>query len=122
VENHELVIFCRDWFTAWMSDSPEQLRGFYTEDAFYSDPARPEGLRGPDLLPYFRKLLAKYPGWKWRAVEIMPTAKGFCLKWNADFRDGERDVAIAGLDLVEMRDGKISRNEVYFDRSTLLRH
>lgn len=46
MDHHELVIFCRDWFTAWMSDSPEQLREFYTDDAYYSDPARPQGLRG----------------------------------------------------------------------------
>jgi hypothetical protein len=38
------------------------------------DPARPQGLRGHgQLCPYFETLLARYPSWSWKAVEIFPT-------------------------------------------------
>ncbi len=113
-------VFCRDWLAAWTGNRPEHLRSFYSDDAFYRDPARPDGLRGEELLPYFRKLLAKNPGWVWEPVEILPTAKGFCLKWRATIPNGGTVVHETGLDIVETRDGKITRNEVYFDRVSLL--
>jgi hypothetical protein len=46
----------------------------------------------------------------------MPTEKGFTLKWEASIPVGATTVIERGLDIVELRDDKISRNEVYFDR------
>ncbi|HEX7964680.1 MAG TPA: nuclear transport factor 2 family protein [Gammaproteobacteria bacterium] len=119
MEHPELAAFCSDWLAAWTGNRPERLRSFYTEDAYYADPGRPQGLRGAELLPYFRKLLAKNPDWAWQAEEILPTAKGFCLKWRACIPTDGREVEVAGLDIVELSDGKISRNEVFFDASVL---
>ena len=51
-------------------------------------------------------------------MEILPTAKGFCLKWEADFRQGPK---VTGLDIVELEGRLITRNEVYFDRSPLMK-
>ncbi|MGZ3687378.1 MAG: nuclear transport factor 2 family protein, partial [Bdellovibrionota bacterium] len=112
--------FCTRWLSAWTGNRPEQLREFYTEDSYYRDPARPQGLRGAELLPYFTKLLAKNPAWEWKAVEILPTEKGFCLKWKASIPAGPTVVSEEGLDIVEMRGTRISRNEVYFDRAGLM--
>ena len=112
--------FCRRWLAAWTGNQPDKLRAFYTDDAIYRDPARPAGLQGVELLSYFRKLLAKNPEWTWEAVEIWPTPKGFCLKWKARIPAGAKGVEETGLDIVEMRDGKISHNEVYFDRVALI--
>jgi hypothetical protein len=112
--------FCGKWLAAWTGNQPEKLRQFYTHDAFYRDPARPEGLRGPELLPYFKKLLAANPSWIWQIAELFPTSNGFCLKWSASIPIGATIVRENGLDIVELRDGKISRNEVYFDRAALL--
>ena len=42
------------------------------------------------------------------------------LKWKAVIPAGERKVAEYGLDIVEVRDGKIIRNEVYFDTLRLV--
>ncbi|SRR5579872_3066269 len=117
----DLNRFCHDWLAAWTGNAPEKLWDFYTDDAYYSDPARPDGLRGAEILPYFRKLLAQNPHWIWRADEIIPTAQGFCLKWRATIPNGNGTVEAVGLDIVELRVGKISRNEVYFDRTPLMR-
>lgn len=71
--------------------------------------------RHAELLAYFTKLLAKFPDWTWKAVEVIPSESGFCLKWEAN----ANGAVFVGLDIVEMSDGKISRNEVYFDPAVL---
>jgi steroid delta-isomerase-like uncharacterized protein len=112
--------FCQEWLAAWTGNQPELLLSFYSEDAFYSDPGRPEGLRGrKSLLPYFQKLLSKNPEWVWKALEVIPTEKGFTLKWEATIPLKDKVVKQRGVDIVEFKDGKISRNEVYFDPSLL---
>ena len=111
---------CHDWLAAWTGNNPEKLREFYAEKAFYRDPAKPDGIVGIELLPYFKKLLSLNPRWKWEATEVIPTAKGFCLKWKADIPVGDMVVIETGMDIVEVENGQITRNEVYFDRVALL--
>jgi hypothetical protein len=73
------------------------------------------------LFEYFTKLLKKNPDWVWTAREVIPTAEGFVLKWNATIPSQSFSVTVEGLDILELREGKITRNEVYFDRSSLLK-
>jgi hypothetical protein len=117
----DLNLFCSEWLSAWTGNRPDKLLAFYSEDAFYRDPAKPEGLRGTELALYFKKLLARNPDWKWEAVEILPTAKGFCLKWTATIPVGSQVIHETGLDIVELEGQKIIRNEVYFDRASLIK-
>lgn len=110
-------IFCDTWLSAWTGNRPTALIAYYSEDAFYLDPAFPSGLRGREqLLPYFEKLLSRNPIWKWEALEIFNTEKGFTLKWKATIPVKDTEVVLTGLDIVEMRGEEICRNEVYFDR------
>jgi hypothetical protein len=116
----DLADFISTWLATWTGNQPEKLVDFYTADAYYQDPARPQGLRGrTELLAYFRKLLAVNPAWIWEPVEIMPTAAGCCLKWQATIPLGSKTVTGCGLDIVEIVEHKISRNEVYFDPSLM---
>lgn len=109
--------FCDAWLAAWTGNRPEELLGYYTADVYYSDPAHPDGLKGHgQLAPYLRKLLSRNPDWRWEAVELMDTEKGFTLKWRATIPVRDTHLTLYGLDIVEMAGGKISRNEVYFDR------
>ncbi|MBS1614364.1 MAG: nuclear transport factor 2 family protein [Bacteroidetes bacterium] len=109
--------FCDSWLAAWTGNQPEQLLKFYTNDAFYLDPAMKQGLKGHEQLrAYFSKLLKYNPTLKWEAVEVMDTAKGFTMKWKATIPVGDKSITEYGLDIVELTEGKISRNEVYFDR------
>jgi hypothetical protein len=120
MNTQDLENFCTDWLAAWTGNRPERLLSFYKETAFYRDPARPNGLSGHAALgAYFTKLLAKNPDWIWKALEIVPTEKGFALKWETTIPVGERTIVETGLDLVELENGKISRNEVYFDPARL---
>lgn len=112
-----LQSFTEKWLSAWTGNQPEILLDFYTEDAFYSDPAKPNGLKGKEqLFAYFKKLLQRNPNWKWTIVEIFETEKGFTLKWKAEIPIELENLIIYGLDIVEITNDKISRNEVYFDR------
>jgi len=113
--------FCNRWMPAWTGNRPAALLDFYAEDAHYRDPARPAGLRGhAEIAPYFTKLLAANPDWVWTTTEVTPTHKGFTMKWHARIpAPGGIVVEEDGLDIVEISNGKITRNEVYFDRAAL---
>ncbi len=113
--------FCNDWLKSWTGNKPETLLSFYSEDAYYQDPANPQGLIGfSQILPYFKKLLAANPNWKWEREELFPTEKGFVLKWKARIPVGSEIVEEKGIDIVELKNDHICRNEVYFDRAKLL--
>jgi SnoaL-like domain len=109
------------WLPAWTGNRPEYLLSFYTEDAFYSDPAIPNGVRGQRaLLAYFTKLLSRFPDWIWTHRGSQPLKDGFLNGWHASIAVGGRVVEIDGVCSVQLRGGLIYRNVVYFDRSELL--
>ena len=111
--------FCSRWLPAWTGNEPERLLGFYTEDAFYADPARPGGLQGRAALrEYFTRLLARYPDWVWTHRRSLPVPDGFLNFWSATL-DGSDATRFDGVCVVRLRDGLIFRNEVFFDPSAL---
>ena len=112
--------FCEQWLAAWTGNRPEYLISFYSDEAFYSDPYIPQGLKGKEqLLGYLRKLISIYPDWKYEPVEIFPTQNGFTLKWKLSIPVNSETVVDHGLDIVEISNDKIIRNEVYFDTSRI---
>lgn len=121
MNEQDALAFCEAWLAAWTGNRPDALLAFYAEDARYRDPGRPNGLHGhAELRPYFTKLLAANPDWVWKAVEVSPTSRGFTLKWRASVPAGAATIEEDGLDIVEIAGGRITRNEVYFDRAALL--
>ena len=114
--------FASRWLPAWTGNDPEKLAAFYSEDAFYLDPAIPKGVKGKaDLLAYFRKLLARNPAWVWTQIEGIPLEGGFLNKWLAKIPVKEKVLEVIGVCFVQFDDqGLIKRNEVYFDRSELI--
>lgn len=112
-----LMQFAQKWLNAWSGNRPDALLELYHPDAFYSDPAKRGGLKGHlQIRPYFIKLLGMNPNWQWEVVELFITEKGFVLKWKATIPVGIVTIEETGLDIVEMEDGLIKRNEVFFDR------
>ena len=114
--------FAEKWLPAWSGNNPELLASFYAGDTFYLDPGIPDGVKGKEnLLAYFRKLLANNPDWVWSQIEGIPLEDGFLNKWLAKIPVGSVTLEIVGVCLVQLDTaGKISRNEVYFDRTKLL--
>lgn len=121
MDSRQALAFCTTWLGSWTGNRPEELSLFYSEDAFYRDPANPQGLRGrAEILAYLRTLLKHNPEWVWEAEEVFLIDGGFVLRWRAAIPVGREIVRENGLDIVLVRDGLITRNEVFFDRSTLM--
>jgi hypothetical protein len=113
--------FAEEWLPAWTGNRPDELAAFYSDDTFYCDPGIPQGVHGRAALrAYFAKLLAYNPAWVWTHRGSMPMADGFLNLWHASVPVGDRTVEIDGACTVQLRDGRIYRNEVYFDRAALL--
>jgi hypothetical protein len=120
-DREEAKQFAARWLPAWTGNDPERLLSFYTEDTFYLDPAVPAGLRGRVALrDYFVRLLRRYPDWIWEQVDAVPMRGGFLNKWRATIPIHGEVLELVGVCTVELRDGLIARNEVYFDRTELL--
>lgn len=117
----EARAFAEKGLPAWTGNNPELLASFYAEDAFYLDPAIPEGVRGRSaLLEYFRKLLGHNPNWVWTQTEAIPMEDGFLNKWLAKIPVGDTTLSVVGVCFVQFDDaGKIQRNEVYFSTGAI---
>ena len=121
MKKQEILDFCGRWLSAWEGNRPDSLIEFYSDDALYTDPANKEGLTGRDqIFPYFKKLLGANPNWKWQLIQVFPTDVGFIAKWKATIPIGTEVITEYGMDIVDVEQGRITRNEVYFDRSNLL--
>ena len=117
----ELTAFCTEWLTAWTGNDPDTLVEYYADNALYTDPAHRQGLEGKDAIrKYFGKLLDVYRDWKWKPLEVFPIASGAIVKWECEIPIGPEVIHEIGLDIVEITDNKITRNEVYFDRTRLV--
>jgi hypothetical protein len=122
MEQEKAKEFCNQWLPAWTGNKPELLISFYSDDAFYSDPFIPKGLKGKEkILAYLKNFISFYPDWKYEHVEIFPTENGFTLKWKVSLPFKNDTVVDYGLDIVEISNDKIIRNEVYFDTARLLK-
>jgi hypothetical protein len=116
----ELILFTKKWLESWSGNRASLVLSFYSDDAFYRDPAMAAGISGKlNLGAYLEKLLRKNPEWVWEMVELYPTELGFVLKWKATIPTPDEVITEFGMDIVELKDGKITRNEVYFDATKL---
>ena len=104
MNKEEIIKFCEKFLPAWTGNQPEELIKFYDKNAFYLDPAKPDGLKGhKQILPYFNKLLALNPDWVWEAVEIFPSSEHcFTAKWKATIPVGPEVVIENGIDIIEV--------------------
>ena len=121
MNKEELFKFCTNWLAAWTGNKPDALLDFYHQDALYIDPANREGLKGhKEIGRYFEKLLDVYHDWTWKPIEVFPIEKGTIVKWKCTIPVGQETIHEVGLDIVEIEGDKITRNEVYFDRTRLV--
>ncbi|XDD52150.1 nuclear transport factor 2 family protein [Leptospira sp. WS92.C1] len=113
--------FCNRWLPAWSGNNPDRLIRFYSEYSFYRDPTVRNGLKGQkQILSYFKKLLKNNPNWVWTQEEIIPNEKGFVLKWKAMIPVHQIEIIEFGMDIVQIEQNQITRNEVYFDTRNLI--
>ncbi|MEW5736425.1 MAG: nuclear transport factor 2 family protein [Thermodesulfobacteriota bacterium] len=120
----EMMELVEKFLEAWNSQDVETVLNCYTEDCVYRDPNTRGEIHGHEA---FRRYLTKlFVPWKmhWALREpfLFEGGGGGAFLWRARIapaRGGEA-VEIDGMDLVLVRDGRISRNDVNFDRVKLL--
>lgn len=122
LSREEAAAFADRWLPAWTGNQPELLARFYSDDCYYQDDSIPEGASGQAaLIQHFKKLLGANPNWVWTQIEAIPMERGFLNKWHASIPVGDKTVKCTGVCLVQLdSEGRINRNEVYFDRSELV--
>ncbi len=122
MKKEEAIEFASTWLPAWTGNRPEKLASYYSDDCFYLDPGIQNGAKGKaELIGYFRKLLAQNPEWVWSQIEAIPMEGGFLNKWMAKIPVGEKTLECIGVCFLQFDEqGKIKRNEVYFDRTELV--
>ena len=121
MKKDELTAFCTEWLAAWTGNDPDTLISYYDDNALYSDPAHRNGLKGKDeIRKYFVKLLDVYRDWRWKPIEVIPISSGAIVKWECEINVQQEIIHEIGLDIVEIENKKITRNEVFFDRTRLL--
>lgn len=108
--------FVDEWLKAWSDKDIQKLLSFYADEFLYLDPGTRGAITDKEHFEkYLTKLFAAFPKWKWERVELFESS----LKWRATFYGKEKPITVDGLDLLIISDGKIIRNEVYFDRSLI---
>jgi len=123
MDRNGMLSFATEVLQAWNTHDVERVVDCYTPDAEYRDPNTRGAVRSGDpMRRYLTKLFARWRmHWALREAHLFADGAGCAILWRATFRrcDGESTVDIDGIDFVEMRDGRIARNEVCFDRAQL---
>ncbi|MBI2571335.1 MAG: nuclear transport factor 2 family protein [Candidatus Schekmanbacteria bacterium] len=123
MERDEMLRLAEQFMAAWNSQEVERVLSIYTSDVEYVDPNTRGAVRGADALrKYLTKLFAGWTmHWSLREAHLFEGGEGCAVLWHATFRKpgGSTTAEADGMDFVRVRDGRIQRNEVYFDRAVL---
>jgi ketosteroid isomerase-like protein len=123
VNDFNLSSFINNWLDAWTVQDIDKLLSFYAADMEYLDPNNRGELKGCDAFrAYVGKLFSAWPKMTWAAKDIFRHSDGggCTVTWRAEITKPDGKILILdGMDLVFISDGKITRNEVYFDRFRL---
>lgn len=124
MEQAQITAFAEKFLSAWNTQEINRVLECYSDGLCYRDPGTAEPIHGSEAFQtYLGKLFAKWTmHWAFREGYPLAGQDGCVLLWHARFqKTGKSEcVEVDGMDLVLLRDGKIIRNEVYFDRIPLL--
>lgn len=110
------------WESAWSSRDVEEVAAICTEDICFRSSMVPHALRGLNQLRgYMEKLFDLYPQ---TAIEVcharhVKGRRSLFVRWQAKVPDqvsATRLAEVDGVSLLTIRDGKIMREESYYDR------
>lgn len=120
--DHMLALADR-FLAAWNTQEVERVLSCYTTDVQYRDPNTRGAVGGTDALRrYLTKLFAGWKmHWSMREAYLFEGGDGCAVLWHATFQrpGAETTIGIDGMDFVEVRNDRIARNEVCFDRAQL---
>lgn len=123
MDKEQMLLLTEKFLSAWNSHDVDRVLGCYAADLVYVDPnSRGSVVGAADMRRYLTKLFGAWRmHWRLREAFLLDGGTGAAILWKAHLRRADREsgVEIDGMDLVVMEGDRISRNEVYFDRSVL---
>jgi ketosteroid isomerase-like protein len=123
MDRQKMLALAEQFLAAWNSQEVDRVVACYTADLEYRDPNTRGVVRGAEAMRhYLAKLFGRWQmHWSLREAHLFDDGQGCAVLWHATFRlptDSAR-IEIDGVDYVEVRGDRISRNEVCFDRAQL---
>jgi ketosteroid isomerase-like protein len=105
---------------AWNTHDVERVLSCYTDDLVYKDPnTNGEVLGAAAFGRYLGKMFSLWE-MHWKVERVFPfrETEGAAALWSATLRprSGGEPIPVQGMDLTFVRESRLSRNEVYFDR------
>lgn len=123
MDEPKMLALTERFLAAWNSQEVERVLDCYTEDLLYRDPNTRGAVEGREAMRrYLTKLFANWTmTWALREAYLLDGRGGCAILWRATFRrpDGDQTVTADGMDLALVRDERLCRNDVYFDRAVL---
>jgi steroid delta-isomerase-like uncharacterized protein len=115
------------WIAAWNSHDPEKMLPLFTDDIFYEDVAFGEVSHGKAEVRKFA--LAEFEGVGDLELKLLRASihgGHGTIEWT--FSGTDKDVfktgkkfSVRGVSVLDLRDGKISRNLDFYDAATIMR-
>lgn len=123
MNREEAMELAERFLSAWNSQDVDKVLSCYTEDCIYLDPNTGGSVSGHEALrKYLNRLFQQWKmHWSLREFFLFADQKGGAFLWHAKLTPakGGKISEIDGMDLVIVREGRMCRNEVYFDRMVL---
>jgi hypothetical protein len=121
MDREKMLSLAERFLAAWNTQEVERVVSCYTADVDYRDPNTRGAVRGEEAFRrYLNKLFANWRmSWSLREAHLFADGRGCAVLWHATFRrpDGDQTIGVDGMDFVEVAGDRISRNEVWFDRT-----
>lgn len=123
MDRAKMLLLADRFLSAWNTQDVEEVVSCYTPDLEYRDPNTRGSVRGSDAMRrYLGKLFSGWNmHWSLREAHVFEDGSGCAVLWHATFQRPDADgvIGIDGMDFVTVRDDRIARNEVCFDRAQL---
>ncbi|MFY9560203.1 MAG: nuclear transport factor 2 family protein [Terriglobales bacterium] len=115
------------WIAAWNSHNPDKMLPLFTDDIFYEDVAFGEVSHGSaELRKFAASEFEGVPDLELKLLRANIHGGHGTIEWM--FSGTDKDVfktgkkfSVRGVSVIDMRDGKISRNLDFYDSATIMR-
>ncbi|HET6838078.1 MAG TPA: ester cyclase [Gemmatimonadales bacterium] len=120
----------RQYIEAWNSRSPAAIAEKFGAEGTYTDPVTNGPLSGAAIAQFAEGLFKAFPDLEFEITSNVETAAGVVLEWimtgtNTGSLRGllpptGKKIALPGVDVIRVSDGRIGTLRGYFDRQTMM--
>jgi len=127
----DMEMMIRDWVEAENSQDADEFASFYTDDCVWEDVSLGLVNRGrKQVKAYFKSMFAAFPDLKFDVQSVFATGDWGVCEWVMTGSQtgrfpgvpatGGKRFSVRGVSVIQLRNGKISRNSDYWNMATLL--